>query len=55
VVLAVAVRGGVTAMIAERWHCEATAPVAAVVRLPARRDCPTLEREVASPVVSRSW
>jgi hypothetical protein len=52
---AVATGGGVTAMLAEHWRCVACTPAVAAVWLPARLDHPTLEWEVASPSVSRSW
>jgi hypothetical protein len=47
--------GGVTIVLAERWRYGAATPAAATVRLPIHRDRPALEREVASPSVSRSW
>jgi hypothetical protein len=50
-----AVGGGDAAVLDERWWRGAVAPITAVVRLPTRRDRPTLKREVASPYVSHSW
>jgi hypothetical protein len=42
-------------VLAERWRHEAAMPAATVVRLPARRDRPTPERELASLSICRSW
>jgi hypothetical protein len=47
--------GGTTVVLAERWRREAAMPAAAVVQLPARRDRATLERELASLSICRSW
>jgi hypothetical protein len=55
VALAAAVGGSVTAVLAERWRYGLATPVMATVQLPACRDHPALEWEVASPLVSRSW
>jgi hypothetical protein len=40
---------------AVRWCCGAAMLATGIVRPPARWDRPALEREVASPSVSRSW
>jgi hypothetical protein len=55
-VASVATTGGsVAAVLAVRWHCEAATPTAGTAWLLVCRDRPTLEREVASPSVPRSW
>jgi hypothetical protein len=55
VALVAAAGGGVAAVLAECWRCGVVTPAVVAVRLPAHRDRPTLQREVASPSVSRSW
>jgi hypothetical protein len=50
-----ATEGGVATVLAVYWHCGVTMAAVATVRLPARRDCPTLEQEVASPSAPHSW
>jgi hypothetical protein len=51
----VVIGGGVTVVPAECCRCDEATPAAVTVWPLAHRDCPALEREVASPSVSRSW